>query len=223
MKKIIKLISLILITILIYFIYQKTNNTTYTITSIGDRLSLGVNSYGAVEYSYIDYYKEYLQKEKRNVLLNKTYSSNKQTIKEVLNEIKQLPEIKRVLSDTDVLMITLGYNDLLEEISLIENITDNKLNKAINDISNNYSELIKEIKKYYHNDIIVVGYYESNIDDYYINKGIKKLNTILNNEEVKFINTYNLLKNRSKFFSNPSSYYPNRYGYYAIFQEIIRI
>lgn len=222
MEKLLKLLFLILISLSVYFIYQKTRDSTYTITSIGDKLSLGINSYGIKEYSYIDYYKEYLENTKDNVIINRTYSSNKQTIKKVLTELEKSPSIKRVLTDTDILIITLGYNDLLEEISLTENITENKLNKIIEEIQEDYNNMIEEIKKYYHGEIIVIGYFESNTDNYYINKGIRKLNTILNKDNITFINTYNLLKNREKLFSNPNSYYPNHKGYEAIFNEIVR-
>lgn len=222
MKKLLKLLILILISLSVYFIYQKTRNSTYTITSIGDKLSLGINSYGIKEYSYIDYYKEYLEKTKENVIINKTYSTNKQTIKKVLTELEKSPSIKRVLTDTDILIITLGYNDLLEELSLTENITENKLNVIIEEIQEDYNKMLEEIKKYYHGEIIVIGYFESNTDNYYINKGIRKLNTILNKDNITFINTYNLLKNREKLFSNPNSYFPNHNGYEAIFNEIVR-
>lgn len=221
MKKLMKLLILIIISLSVYIIYQKTNNTTYTITSFGDKLSLGINSYGITEYSYIDYYKDYLKNTKKNIIINRKYSNQTQTIREVLKEIKQTPNIKRTLADTDILIITLGYNDLLEGLSIIENINETKLNELIKEISANYNELLSEIRKYYHEKIIVIGYYESNKDEYYINKGIKKLNLILNSTDVEFINTYNILNNKKKYFSNPNSYYPNHYGYNAISKEII--
>lgn len=222
MKRLIKLLILIIISLSVYFIYQKTNNSSYTITNIGDKLSLGINSYGMKEYGYIDYYKDYLQNTKERIVINKEYANEKQTIKQIIKELEQSPKIKRVLTDTDILIITLGYNDLLEELSLTENISNSKLDKIIQEIEINYDNLIQEVKKYYHGEIIVIGYYESNKDDYYINKGIKKLNSILNKENITFINTYNLLKNRNNFFSNPNSYFPNNQGYNAIYKEIVR-
>ena len=70
--------------------------------------------------------------------------------------------------------------------------------------------------------IIVVGYFKSNKDDYYVNKGIKELNNILSkNSDVIFIETYNLLNNRKEYFSNPNSYYPNIKGYELIGKSII--
>ena len=174
------------------------------------------------DYSYIDYYKDYLNKSKEQVLLNKDYSYENQTIKEVLLLLKETREIKRVLYDTDLLIITLGYNDLLEKIALLEEKNTNQLNIIIKEIKQEYQELIKEIKKYYKEEIIVIGYYTTPIEDYYQIKGIKLLNRVLNDEQVIFINTDNLLKNKKKYFSNPKSNYPNYLGYECISSQIIR-
>ena len=44
MNKLIKLISLIVISMSVYLIYNKTSNSYYQITSIGDKLSIGNNN-----------------------------------------------------------------------------------------------------------------------------------------------------------------------------------
>ena len=120
--------------------------------------------------------------------------------------------------ESHLLFITVGYNDLLYKLSLEDNISIPKLNKIIDEINIEYKELLKEIKKYYKNEIIIVGYPRTNKDDYYLNLGIRKLNRLLNTNT--FIDTYNLLNNRNKYFSNPNSYYPNRLGYKRIYEEI---
>ena len=223
MKRLIKLVVLLIISLSVFFIYNQTINSSYTITSIGDKLSLGYNSYGIKEYSYIDFIKEGYEKEKDKVNINQEYSSIDQTIKNTLNIIKNTPNIKKVLSDSNLLIITLGYNDLLVSISMEEEMSPSKLNKILEEIDKNYQELITEIKKYYHNDIVVVGYYSPNINDYYKEKGIQELNKILqNNQNIIYIDTNNLLKDREIYFQNPKSYYPNHYAYDSIAQKIIR-
>lgn len=218
MKKILKLLFLVIISLSVYFIYLKTNNKTYNFTSIGDNLSLGNDSFNIKNYSYVDYYIEYLKQTKEKVIVNKKYSNKTQTIKNVYLSMKE-SDLKRIITDTDCLILTLGYNDLLEGLSLLED--KNNYKKVIDEIKENFKLLIKEIRKYYHEEIIVIGYYKSNTDDYYINKGIKELNNILRNENVIYIDTYHALNN-SKYFSNPNSYYPNYKGYQRIYEEILR-
>ena len=59
MKKLLKLLLLLLLNISVYFIYNSTKNSVYTITSLGDGVSLGINSYAIDDYSYADYYKDF--------------------------------------------------------------------------------------------------------------------------------------------------------------------
>ncbi len=222
MNKLIKLISLIIISLSVYFIYNKTHNSTYRIINIGDKLSMGINSYGKKEDSYIDYYKRYLEQEKEKIIIDNTYSTKNQTIESVLQTIKNNPIIRKKIIDSNILFITLGYNDLIYSLSSEEEKNDKTLKKIINEINIKYKELIKEIRKYYHNNIIVVGYYTEN-NDQYINKGIIELNNILKKEDdsIYYIDTYNTLKNRGNYFDNQKSYYPNKKGYYEITKKII--
>ena len=220
MKKIIKLLILIILSLSVYFIYQQTKNKTITIMAIGDGLSLGINSYGIEEYSYLNYYKDYLEEE--NIILSNNYSKKDLTIKETIETIKNKASIKRDLREADKLFLNIGYNDLIFYLNLEDNITQPKYNKIIRNIEKDFENLIKEITKYYKNEIIVIGYYKSNKDDSYIEKGILDLNNYLkNNHKITYIDTYHILENRNKYFSNPNSNYPNNYGYQRIATKII--
>ena len=67
MKKLLKLLLLLLLNISVYFIYNSTKNSVYTITSLGDGVSVGINSYAIDDYSYADYYRDFKLKEKEKV------------------------------------------------------------------------------------------------------------------------------------------------------------
>lgn len=218
MNRPIKLLILILLSLSVYFIYQKTKETNIKILSLGDSLSLGINSYTIKDYSHIDYYSEYLKNKNINVTVNYNYANEKLTIHELLEQVKTNNHLKKNLQESHILFITIGYNDLLYKMSLEEDMSISKLNNIVLEIEKEYKKLLKEINKYYKNEIIVVGYPKSNKDDYYINLGIRKLNRILDSNN--YIDTYNLLNNRNKYFSNPNSFYPNRYGYMKIYEEI---
>ena len=218
MNKPIKLLILILLSLSVYFIYQNTKESSIQILSLGDGLSKGINSYTIVEYSHLNYYEDYLKSKNVDVKTISNYSNENLTIHELLELVKNNNYLKRDLMETHLLFITVGYNDLLYKLSLEEDISIPKLNKIIDEINIEYKELLTEIKKYYKNEIIIVGYPKSNKDDYYLNLGIRKLNRLLNTNT--FIDTYNLLNDRNKYFSNPNSYYPNRQGYKRIYEEI---
>lgn len=221
MSRPIKLLILIIMSLSVYFIFQYTKESNIQILSLGDNLSKGINSYTIVEFSHLNYYEEYLKSKNKQVILNAKYCKSDLTIHELLELVKWDNNLKRDLMESHILFITVGYNDLLYKMSLEDDMSISKLNKIIDEINVEYKELLKEISKYYKNEIIVVGYPKSNKDDYYINLGIRKLNRILNTNN--YIDTYNLLNDRNKYFSNPNSFYPNRYGYKKIYEEIKRI
>ena len=221
MKKIIKLLSLITVSISVYFIYINNCNKNIRILNIGDGLSMGINSYGIDDYSYTDYYKEYLNKKNKKVEINNRYTAKDQSIKIFYAILRNNNEVKKDLISSHILIVCLGFNDLLYKISIEQNMNNNKLNKIVDEIDNNYNEMIKEIRKYYKEEIIVIGYYSPNIDNYYIDNGLRKLNRYLkNNKDIVYIDTYNEIKSE-KYLPNPGSYYPNNRAYQLIASKII--
>lgn len=222
MKKLFKLLFLIFIILSVFFIYIKTKDSKYTILSLGDNLSLGIDSYGIKGPSYIDFYKNYILKKKETVIKNDQYSRKDLTINALLQELKENNNLKKDLSSANILILTVGYNDLIYKINLNENINSDILKKEVQEIQKDYLNLLKEIRKYYKNKIVVIGYFASNKTDYYINTGIKELNkTLQSAKNITYVDTYDLLKPKRKYFSNKNSYYPNLQGYLRISKKII--
>ena len=211
--RLIKLFSLLLISTSVFYIYKYTNNHTYTIMSIGDKYSLGNDN-------YIDYYKQDLLKTKDKVdLIN--YSNEYNTIQSILEKIKNTSQIKKDLREADILIINLGYNDLSYALSIEDNINVNEYTIIMNKISNNYKELIKEINKYYHNNIIIIGYPSNNTNNYYKKQGIEELNLILENESnIDFIDINKLLIPRNKYFNNSNDNIYNELAHRVIGNKI---
>ncbi len=215
MNKVFKLIVLIIISLSVYFIYNKTENSKYTITNIGDKFSMGINPYGVRDKGYVELYKESLTKEKKQIIIDNTYSNKKQTITNTLFLLKNTPEFKRKLYDSNLVIISLGYNDMLYN-NIIEDNTES-ISNSMKAIKKEYNDLINEITKYYHNNIIVVGYYKQNTN----NQDIIKLNKLLkSNKQIQYINTFDLLIN-DKYFPNPDKRYPNSSGYNEIAKKIL--
>ena len=223
MKKLLKLLLLIVVCSSVFYIYQNTKNSKYNIVNIGDELSLSLNSYGIKDYSPISYYKNELLKTHKKVNINNKYSEYENSILIMLEKIKNDNYLKKILSSSNQVIITLGYNDLIYKLNVSDELNSSKFYKIIKEIEQNYNNLIKEIRKYTQKEIIVILYPDTYKEDYYLKKGIVYLNQLLkNNKEITYIDTYDLLNDRKKYFSNPYSYYPNRYGYIEISREIIR-
>ena len=169
MNRPIKLLILIILSLSVYFIYNNTNKTI-KILILGD---------SKLTFSNI------------SVNINDKFTMNNLSTKHLLEKIKLERTIKRDLIESHYLILRVGYNDLIYDLSLEDDINNHHFNKITTSIEKDYNNLIKEIRKYYKNKIIVVGYPRTNKENYYINIGIKKLNRILkNNKEVTYIDTY---------------------------------
>ncbi|MBR2678577.1 MAG: SGNH/GDSL hydrolase family protein [Bacilli bacterium] len=218
MTRLIKLIILIILSSSVYFIYNITKESKTYILNLGDGLCEGINSYGIKEYGYSDYY--LMRKTNKNISLKK-HCSKEMSIDKMINLIKTNSQIKKDLMESHHLIINLGYNDLFYRTSITENMNIYKMNYIVNNTINDYNDLITEIKKYYDNKILIIGYYKSK--NSYLNYGIKQLNNYLkSNKSIIYLDTYYLLSDYQKYFSNPNSYYPNNKGYMKIATKITK-
>ncbi len=216
MKKIILLLLIIIPVLLISNI--KNKNTCYT--SIGDGYSKGIDSYGQIN-GYSKLLKKHLSNKK--TLNNYTNLSNKDMSINTLytNILLNKNNIKGILSETEVLTLSIGLNDLKYKLS-INNINDYKLNKIINEINIDINKLLKEISKYYKGTIYVIGYYYKDYDDIYLVKGIKELNNLYKNKKVVFISSKKLQNNNKYYLNNPNNNYPNIEGYKLIELKLLK-
>ena len=216
MKKIILLLLIIIPVLLISNI--KNKNTCYT--SIGDGYSKGIDSYGQIN-GYSKLLKKHLSNKK--LLNNYTNLSNKDMSINTLytNILLNKNNIKRILSETEILTISIGLNDLKYKLS-INNINDYKLNKIMKEINIDINKLLKEISKYYKGTIYVIGYYYKDYDDIYLVKGIKELNNLYRNKKVCFIYSEKLQKNNKYYLNNPNNNYPNIEGYKLIELKLLK-
>ena len=227
----IKLLILLLMCSSIFFIYNKTNNNNINYTSLGDGLAKGIDCYGQIDYGYSDYVKEYLQEKNKLKVYSKDYTGQDMTIERLTNTIltnkkvnrnNKKTNIKTILRETDYLTISIGMNDLLYRLDNSAKLNNDTLNKVIKEIEESFNELITEIKKVYQKEIYVIGYYQTKKENDYLNKAINKLNDIyMKNENITYISTKTISKNKELFLPNPNSYYPNYKGYQVISTKII--
>ena len=228
MKKKLKFLVLLSSLVIVYFIYMLNNNNNVNYLVLGDSLSLGENSYGAVSYGYGDFLKDYLKDNNKLLYYSKDYASKDKTIKDIYNDILLNKEIiidgkhyniKSLLREADIITMSIGLNDIIFEYNLNDNLYNENI--IVEKIFNNYKNLITEIKKYYHNKIYIIGYYKR-WGKY--NKLIDELNNKYKNYAIKnndiFIST-NFVEKNNNYFDNPNTYYPNIKAYKKISTKIV--
>ena len=233
MKRISKYLVLFLIIISVFLIYVFFKNDKINYIAIGDSLAKGVNAYNDSGYSYNDYLKDYLDETNKISYYTKKYTKKRNTTAELIKELETNTKMKKDLRESDLVTISIGGEDILNNIK-IEELNINEILSIKKEISNiliDIENCIKEIRKYAKKEIIVIGYYNpipflfnvsgNDIDKLfaYIDEEYKKISKKYN---CIYIPIYQLFKNNSNFLPNPSSIYPGRDGYEAIFNEIIK-
>lgn len=201
MKKILIIGTIILS---VFLIYLTTIDKKVYYLSLGDEIALGMTKEGYYEKSYTNYIKEYLEnKNKLEIYINQ-YETQGYRITDIINDIKNNKEIeetnttiKNALIKADLLTISIGNNDIkskINETKELTNIDYNNLNKNINTIINDLNNLLKLIREYCKEDIVMIGI-NIKTDDEKINNMIKtaneKIEEICKNYNIKYINIYN--------------------------------
>ena len=230
-KKYIKLIIFFIICLIIFLIFKFNNHHNITYISLGDSFALGKNSYGQFDYGYSDYVKDYLEKNNKLNKYFKTFSEEDASIKTLYQNISLNKKIKlkdrefnlkQSLREANILTLTIGINDLIYKLSILDNLDKTSIDKIIKSIEKDFNNLIKEIKKYYPKEIYVVGYYNIYPENTTYEYAIKELNKIyIKNKDVIYIDTFELLDNNHKYIPNFLNYYPTAEGYKIISEQII--
>lgn len=224
------LILLIIIVVSIFSIY-KISDKKINYISIGDGLSLGIDSYGNEGFGYSDYINEYLVEKNIINIYTKNFSEEDMSISKLkslifidkkVNYKNTKINIKRMLSDSKIITLSIGLNDLIYKMSIANNLTIEKIDQIVEQVYIEFLSLTNLIKKYNNDDIYVIGYYTSEYYDYKFNYAIEKLNSkYRSTDNIIYIDTNYLIGNNSIYLLNPKSYYPNTHGYQVISSKII--
>jgi len=236
--KIIKRLAVLLIGILVIIIYITNKDNKIYYISIGDGLSRGINENNKIGYGYSDYVVEYLKNKDKLEFYTKDFADIEKRTTDMINDINNNIEIKKnnkkirikkALVHADLITLSIGFNELIYKLTNTQS-QDYVLYEYIDELTEDIEELIDIIKKYTKEDIFVLGFYNpftniSNLNSEKINNLIiyanNELIDICEEEDVTYIDTYNLLSNNNQVFTNINSYYPNIDGHKLISNKII--
>lgn len=231
-KKHMKLFIFLLVCIITFLIYQKYQDKRVTYTSIGDGFAGGINSFNDKSYGYSDYLKDYLNKKEilKSYYHNFTYPD--MTIKDLYKDIllnahdQENNNIRQVLRESNLLTISVGINDLIYKMDVEKNISESKKEKILEEIMDYFDKMIEEVKKYYQNDIIVIGYYnfysQNSVERTLLDNLNKNLKEYSEKNHLIFVDNSNLNLQLKDYLDNPNVFYPNYRGYEKMFNNICR-
>ena len=220
--------------LMIFAIYYVFNPKEKNYVAIGDFYAKGHTVDNLYDYGYKDYVKELLSKNKRLRKYEDSYVKEEYTIEKLYDDIKnndfmiknsKTISIKKELREADYITITIGLNDLFNELNIINieelETKDNKdITKAINKCLKNYQVLLTEIKRYTKKDIIIVPYNIYN-NVYYkkVYKTIKtwniKVEKLAKENKVKTIDTFSIY-NKENIYPTYKIYKRQAYKIYKL-------
>lgn len=223
-----KLLVLLLLSLSVYFIYQISDKKNFIYSVIGDSLSMGENSYGGYTYGYEDYLRDYFKKiefidfyTNKNENINTLYNKLLKDSIEVINNKSY--NLKRVITESNIVTISIGLNDLIYESYINKNEfkSQYKEDKIVGYVYKNFKILMNELLKY-NSSIFVVGYPEKSEYKSIIKKLNKKYKNYCKNNKITFIDSNKLLV-KEEYFDNKNSIFPNTKGYKKMAEKIIKV
>ena len=203
MKKIILLLFLffLILCLICYHIYNVTDKKSLLISGIGDSVVLIDDSYNTI----------FTNKDYRIIDLLNTIKYN-----EEININNKNISIHQILKNSDIIIIGIGMNDIYYKLH-----DDTKeIYTYLNDILNNYAEILDNVNKYKYQKIYILGYYNitnKNNDLFtYINYKLKQL--AIKNKCI-FVDLNGIINHHH--LKKEGEYYLNKTGYNEIYKLIV--
>jgi len=221
-----KILILGIIILSIFIIYLTTIDKKVYFLSLGDEIALGITKEGYYELNYNDYIKEYLENKNKLEIYINDFTTQGYRITDIINDInknKELEEtnktIKNTLIKADLVTLSIGTNDIISQIEREYKLTKidyNKIYKNIKQITEDLDKLLKLLREYCKEDIILVGINITTEDE--------KINEIINyaNETFEQIsNKYNITYINQYENKQEIKIYPTKEEYKILGDKII--
>ena len=220
-------VVLIFFTIVLVFSYSKTNKEEINYTILGDK---DLFSNNIISKNFTDLIYDELKNEKNFGFYSQDFIKDNIRIIDVINQIRNNENIdniyiQNILKRTNLLILNVGNNELnykLSKVDLNEN-NDKIIYNYLDETLNDYIKLLDEIRIYTEENIIVLGFYNdtNNINNNkYYNYINKKLENYTKNNNIEFINLFDILNKNNDYLTKTSPLYITNEGNLAIFNKI---
>lgn len=228
MKKIFVIVLTIVLVVAIYLI--NLDRKVFFVV-FGDSISLGKTDSGFTEKNYNSYVVDYLSNQKILEKYIDAYTSSGLRINDIINDIDNNEKVivenknyslKNLLIKADLVTISINNDDVLNKLNGY--YRSDELYNWIDELTEDYEEMLSLLREYCKETIIIVGYYIPNTISQdsqliriisYLNDAFKEISSLY---KVEYIDPSNLLKESENLMGQ---YYPTELGYKAIGEQII--
>ena len=167
-----KILCLLIISLLVYTIYYFNHTDKITYLSIGDSLSVGIDSNGNTNYGYSNYLANYLKDKDLLKSYNNYFSTSGTRIIDLKNKLEtnwtikkdgKSLSLKKCLREAELVTLSVGMDNILTELTLstvsVDNLSNKEITTIVDKTIDELDSLFKELRKYAKEDIIFIGFY----------------------------------------------------------------
>ena len=229
-----KILITSVVVLLIFVIYLTTIDKKVYYLTLGDELSVSTDEI----VSFSDNVVRYLSDNKKLEIFVNDFSKDNYYINNIINDIKENKKInhenknisvKNALIKADLLTISVGMNDITSKINIKNVNLSNDYSFLYNDIDEivfDLDEMLKIVRQYCKEDIILLGlYYPFNIQNQELVNiflyGNNKFKETADKYNVRYIDIYNIFLEDDKYLSRKNTLYPSQAGFNTISEQIV--
>lgn len=228
-----KILIAIIIAVSILLIYLGFKDKDVYYLSLGDSLANGLNSYNQEDYGYSDYIKDYLTDIDKLQTYVRVINNDKRTI-DVIRDIKdnisinvdgKRKTLQNALIKADLITISIGTNDFLNNFNLNNDFAINDLYDKLHQVTSDFDEMFKLLRQYCKEDIVFISFYNftdnPDLDEFFTHAN-KVIGNLANSYDIKFVDIFEDFKDNN-YFINSMDKFPNKEGYKLIANKIINL
>ena len=155
-----KILCLLIICLLVYIIYYFNHTDKINYLSIGDYLSVGIDSNGNTNYGYSYYLANFLKDKDILKSYNNDFSTSNTRIIDLKNKLEKNWTItqngktlsfKKCLREANLITLSVGTDDILNELTLstvsVENLSNKEITTIVDKTIDELDSLFKELRK----------------------------------------------------------------------------
>ena len=233
-----KILLLGLIFLLVFLIYLCNMDKKVYYLALGDSLASGEDAYGKKINGYTSIVKNYLKEKGLLELYVDEFAQSGYRTTDLINDIEDNKKIikekkditiKNALIKADLVTLSIGANDILNKINIENGVPYEKIYDYIDDLAIDLEKLLKLMREYCKEDIVLIGYYNpypylnsSKVEDVfeYLNKKYKE---VCLRYKIYYIEIDDMFKENPEFLPNDNDIHPSKEAYKAIGNEVIGV
>jgi lysophospholipase L1-like esterase len=204
------------------------NDGKLKVVTLGDSLTRGAGDANGL--GYVGLVREALEKQRKTELILSNLAINGQQSSDLLAQLER-PQIKRLVAEADLIMFTIGGNDLFRQSGGVYALDKEKLAAAMTSLTSNFSQILSRLREWNGNAPIIYTSLYNPFGDTEAAQDTtapvlewngKAAEIASRFRGVIVVPTYDLFLQKEKAYLYTDHFHPNNAGYRRIAERIMQ-